>query len=357
MRMAASELVLADLHKVYGSSVAVAHLSLTIKAGELVALLGPSGCGKTTTLRMIAGLVSPTGGEISIDGKPVTQVPVHRRNIGMVFQNYALFPHLTVGENVAFGLEMRNIRRSDMRRRVEEALALVQLSELGTRMPAQLSGGQQQRVALARALVIEPSVLLLDEPLGALDKSLREDMQAELRALQKRLMVTTVMVTHDQDEAMTLADRVAIMRDGRLEQVGSPVEIYQSPRSRFVAGFVGTTNIFEGCVERVEEGHAVIVVENGTRLTVAHPCGVGEKISVCVRPEMIALTSAPDADAPNAVNAVVERTIYRGATVQYGLRLDGGFQLQVSVQGGGDRLSPGDRVGAAWASEHNHVVV
>ncbi len=229
---------------------------MAIEPGSLVALLGPSGCGKTTTLRMIAGLLDPSAGEILLDDRPITRLPAYRRNIGMLFQNYALFPHMNVAENVGFGLEARGVGRDARAARTAAALRLVQLGDYGARLPAQLSGGQQQRVALARALVIQPALLLLDEPLGALDKSLRQSMQVELRALQRRLGITTVMVTHDQDEALTMADRIAIMRDGQLEQTGAPAEIYQRPASRFVASFLGAANFFRGRVDRVGEGSA-----------------------------------------------------------------------------------------------------
>ena len=234
----------------------------------MVALLGPSGCGKTTTLRMVAGLIEPSAGEIFLDDRPISRLPAHRRNIGMLFQNYALFPHMNVADNVAFGLEARGIARDARAARVAAALQLVQLGDYGMRMPAQLSGGQQQRVALARALVIQPTLLLLDEPLGALDKSLRQEMQVELRGLQRRLGITTVMVTHDQDEALTMADRIAIMRDGQLEQTGSPAEVYQRPASRFVASFLGAANFFHGRVDRVAEGSARIAADGGAMLTV-----------------------------------------------------------------------------------------
>src|SRR5712672_2742802 len=264
----AASVRLKELTKLFGSTRAVDRVSLTIEPGSMVALLGPSGCGKTTTLRMIAGLAEPSAGEIFLDERSITRVPVHRRNIGMLFQNYALFPHMTVAENIAFGLETRGIKRAAAAERVAEALQLVQLPEYGDRMPAQLSGGQQQRVGLARALVVEPALLLLDEPLGALDKALRQSMQVELRALQQRLGVTTVMVTHDQDEALTMADKIVVMRDGKLEQVGSATEIYQRPVSKFVANFIGASNMFSGHVEARQGGGAIIGVSAGLRLLV-----------------------------------------------------------------------------------------
>ena len=276
-----------ELSKHYGAQPAVDALSLTIEPGSMLALLGPSGCGKTTCLRMIAGLVQPSSGEIFIDGKRITGTPVHRRNIGMLFQNYALFPHMTVAENVAFGLEARRRPRAETATRVAGALELVQLDGYADRMPSQLSGGQQQRVALARCLVVEPSLLLLDEPLGALDKSLRESMQVELRALQQRLGITTIMVTHDQDEALTLADRVAIMRAGRLEQLGSPAEVYQTPATRFVAGFIGVSNFFRGRVDYRDGQMGYVTTESGLVLTIAD-CPPGrDVVTVALRPEAI----------------------------------------------------------------------
>src|ERR1700736_5292479 len=228
-----------------GIKRAVDGVELSIDAGEFFALLGPSGCGKTTTLRMIAGFETPDEGRIHVGGADVTDVPVHRRNLGMVFQSYALFPHRTVAENVAFGLRMRDVPKPDIERRVEAALALVALTGLEERKPGQLSGGQQQRVALARALVVEPPVLLCDEPLGALDRKLRQQMQFELKELQKRLGVTLVFVTHDQEEALAMSDRIAVMNRGRVEQVGAPTEIYERPRTRFVADFIGEINLLD----------------------------------------------------------------------------------------------------------------
>ena len=228
-----------NVAKRYGTTLAVSDVSFGVEEGHVLSLLGPSGCGKTTVMRMIAGLIAPSGGSIAIKGKPVNQIPVHKRNVGMLFQNYALFPHLDVARNIAFGLEMRGLAKADAVRKAETALAMVRLDGFGARYPHQLSGGQQQRVALARALVIEPAVLLLDEPFGALDKKLRENMQIEMRQLQRRLGITTLMVTHDQDEALALADRVAIMNEGRIEQVGKPAELLDRPSSPFVREFLG----------------------------------------------------------------------------------------------------------------------
>jgi putative spermidine/putrescine transport system ATP-binding protein len=348
-----------ELSKRYGTQLAVDALSLTIEPGSMLALLGPSGCGKTTCLRMIAGLVQPSGGEIFIDGKRITGTPVHKRNIGMLFQNYALFPHMTVAENVAFGLEARRLPKAETSMRVIGALRLVQLDGYADRVPAQLSGGQQQRVALARCLVVEPSLLLLDEPLGALDKSLRESMQVELRGLQQRLGITTIMVTHDQDEALTLADQIAIMRGGRLEQLGSPAEVYQAPASRFVAGFIGVSNFFRGRVERRDGRTGYVTTSNtGPALTIDDCPSERDDVTIAIRPESIIIEQAPAVAGVNSVLATVEQVVYRGFVSHTYLRLDNGEPLIVFHSGSGMAAShgPGTRVLARWAGESNRVV-
>jgi spermidine/putrescine ABC transporter ATP-binding subunit len=364
-----ADLALSGLTKTYGSTIAVDGVTLRVGTGEMVALLGPSGCGKTTTLRMIAGLVEPSDGDILIGGSPVTHVPVHKRNIGMLFQNYALFPHLNVAQNVAFGLEMRRVGKADAARRVAEALALVQLGRLADRLPQSLSGGQQQRVALARALVIEPSVLLLDEPLGALDKGLRETMQMELRLLQQRLGITAVIVTHDQEEALTMADRIVIMRAGRLEQVGTPQEIYDRPASRFAAGFIGAANFLHGRIDGQIDGSTVVVLADGAKLTVPNyenetiQAGSRGSVIVTIRPEAISVQPLPAqgvADA-NRVPATVDQVIYRGSLTHLHLRLDDGTRLLAyhkdrAVAPACAELAPGDRVLAMWAKASNHIV-
>src|SRR5580704_1837462 len=280
---------LAGLTKIFAGTRAVDRVSLRVEPGSMVALLGPSGCGKTTTLRMIAGLVEPNAGEIFLDDRPIGGVPVHRRNIGMLFQNFALFPHMNVAQNIAFGLETRKTARAAIGERVTEALQLVQLRGYEERMPSQLSGGQQQRVALARAIVVEPALLLLDEPLGALDKSLRQSMQVELRALQRRLGITTVMVTHDQDEALTMSDRIVIMRDGQIEQIGRPEEVYQRPDTRFTASFLGASNFFRGRVTGKANGALTVAVPNGPTLSIRTSREVGREVTVALRPEAIAV--------------------------------------------------------------------
>jgi putative spermidine/putrescine transport system ATP-binding protein len=303
-----------------------------------------------------------------IGGRSITGVPVHRRNIGMLFQNYALFPHMNVGQNVAFGLQMRGVNRAEAAVRVREALQLVRLDHLADRLPHALSGGQQQRVALARALVIEPSVLLLDEPLGALDKSLRESMQVELRQLQQRLGITTVIVTHDQEEALTLADRIVIMRAGRLEQIGTPQEIYSRPMSRFVAGFIGASNFLRGHVAGHDGGTTLVALNGGVRLTVPAPAHAAAnrpagEVMVALRPEAISVQPfAGEGDAaPNCAPATIEQIIYRGSLTHLYLRLNDGEPLLAFHQNrAGERapaeLAPGGRVMARWTEENNHLV-
>jgi putative spermidine/putrescine transport system ATP-binding protein/spermidine/putrescine transport system ATP-binding protein len=362
--MQSAEVRLEGLSKHYHRTVAVDGVTLAIEPGSMLALLGPSGCGKTTCLRMIAGLVQPSAGEIYVNGKGITSVPVHRRNIGMLFQNYALFPHLTVAENVAFGLEMRGIKKKGAARRVADALALVQLAGFGERFPAQLSGGQQQRVALARALVIEPAMLLLDEPLGALDKGLRESMQVELKALQRRLGITTVMVTHDQDEALTMADRIVVMRSGRLEQIGTASEIYRKPASRFVASFIGVSNFFTGTVDRRDNLHARVATSAGVSLLIPELDAEITDVTVTLRPETVRVDRLDSAsvvpDAANSVVTEIEQVIYRGFVSHYYLRLPNGERLiafeQNQMNGHAVTHAVGDRVRASWDASSIHVL-
>ncbi|SSW66486.1 ABC transporter ATP-binding protein [Achromobacter agilis] len=285
-------LVLNGLSKRYGDTAAVQDLSLSVNRGEFISLLGPSGCGKTTTLQMIAGFVEPSGGSIVLDGKDVSKVPANKRGLGMVFQNYALFPHMTAAENVSFGLEMQRVRKDERQARVADALKLVGLAHLADRHPARMSGGQQQRVALARALVIRPSVLLLDEPLSNLDAKLREEMQLELRSIQRTVGTTTILVTHDQSEALALSDRIVVMNQGRVEQVAEPFQAYEGPASQFVGGFLGKANVF---TPRAEQYGG----ETRARIGEAHVSMDGAPVpqgAVIVRPEKI-LFSEPAACA------------------------------------------------------------
>jgi putative spermidine/putrescine transport system ATP-binding protein len=351
-----------NVAKRYGASLAVSDVSFGVEQGHVLSLLGPSGCGKTTVMRMIAGLIAPSAGSIAIKGKPVNQIPVHKRNVGMLFQNYALFPHLDVAHNIAFGLEMRKVPKAEALRKAQAALATVRLEAFGTRYPHQLSGGQQQRVALARALVIEPSVLLLDEPFGALDKKLRENMQIEMRQLQRRLGITTLMVTHDQDEALTLSDRIAVMYAGRIEQLGTPTEIYERPVSRFVAGFIGTSNFFTGRVSGRVNGGYTVECADGVKLGFNGMPPAEPNVTVALRPEGIQLSPASDTDiAPNKMRTTIEQIVYRGLSTHYYLRRPDNEPLIVVRQNdsGADvfaGLEPGSAVLASWAAERNLIV-
>ena len=298
---------LRDVHKYYGDYHALRGISADIRAGEFFSLLGPSGCGKTTLLRSIAGFEDLSSGSLHIDGADMEEVPANQRPTNMVFQSYAIFPHLSVAENVAFGLKTRKVDKAGIDRRVRDALDLVELGRFADRYPRQLSGGQQQRVALARAVVFEPDVLLLDEPLSALDKMLREQMQVEIRRLQRRLAMTTIFVTHDQEEALTMSDRVAVMQDGRIRQAGTPKEIYNHPRTEFVATFLGASNIVTATV-RGHDGDTTAVEFAGRTLTVARLAAEpGATVKFALRPEKIVLRK----DAP--VQATVREAIYRGA--------------------------------------------
>ena len=350
-----------NVAKRFGTSLAVSDVSFCVEEGHMLSLLGPSGCGKTTVMRMIAGLIAPSAGTIAIKGKPVNEIPVHKRNVGMLFQNYALFPHLTVARNIAFGLEMRGQAKQEALRRAQEALAMVRLDAFGERYPHQLSGGQQQRVALARALVIEPAVLLLDEPFGALDKKLRENMQIEMRQLQQRLGITTLMVTHDQDEALTLSDRIAVMYAGKIEQFGTPTEIYERPVSRFGANFIGTSNFFRGRVTGRHGGGFMVESKDGVKLGVNGIPPAETDVTVALRPEGIQLSSMIG-DAPtNGLRSTIDQIVYRGLNTHYHLRRPDGEPLIVIRQNaaGADAvagLEPGSSVIASWAAERNLVV-
>jgi spermidine/putrescine transport system ATP-binding protein len=350
-----------DVCKDIGAQRILERVSFAVQPGEFFALLGPSGCGKTTTLRLIAGFDAPTAGAIRIGGRSMQGVPPYRRDVNTVFQNYALFPHLTVFENVAFGLEMQRLARPAIAARVAEALELVQLRGLERRYPHQLSGGQQQRVALARAIVRQPSVLLLDEPLGSLDRKLRQAMQLELKRLQRRLGMAFIYVTHDQEEALTLADRVAVMHGGRILQVGSPEEIYEAPASAVVAEFIGETNFLRGrVVAQQADGVCVQVEQLSFRASAG---GVARwradaAVTVALRPEKIRLHAVPSPELDNALPAVVEEALYLGAETRYVLRLAGDHRL-VHRQPNADgqpRFAPGTRVFACFAARHAQIV-
>jgi spermidine/putrescine ABC transporter ATP-binding subunit len=346
--MKGAEVRLEGVVKTFGAVRAVDGVTLTVRAGEFLTLLGPSGSGKTTTLACVAGFAVPTEGEIFIQGQPVTFAPPFKRNVGMVFQHYALFPHMSVSDNLAFPLRMRRRPAAEIRERVAWALALVQLDGFGARAPRQLSGGQQQRVALARALVFEPPVLLMDEPLGALDKKLRAEMQLELKHLHARLGVTVIYVTHDQEEALTLSDRVAVMNRGRLEQLGTPLELYESPRTRFVAEFVGESNVLEGTAVTAAGGTLVLLTRRGLRLPLRTGATAGETLTLLVRPEKIALASDGDA----LVEGEIAEAIYLGDATRYVVRA-GDETLVVKQQNlaAGAALKVGARVGLRWEPE------
>ena len=330
--------------------VAVDDVSLTIQEGEFFSLLGPSGCGKTTTLRLIAGFEEATEGTVYIRGRDVTRVPPHKRDTGMVFQNYALFPHRTIFENVAFGLRMRRLPKEEIKKKVNEALRLVEMEGLGDRRPSQLSGGQQQRVALARAVVIEPAVLLCDEPLGALDKKLRQQMQFELKNLQKKIGVTLVYVTHDQEEALTMSDRIAVMHLGRVVQIGSPLDIYNHPETKFVSNFIGDSNLFEGTVERVEKERAHVITSDQIHLvTRSHGTSTGDRITVAVRPEKAKLL-IKDETAENSFKGSIESANFMGVSIMYRIALPSGRLLFLMEPNDGSKpiFSPGQEARVGW---------
>jgi spermidine/putrescine transport system ATP-binding protein len=343
---------------------AVEHVDLRIAEGEFFSLLGPSGCGKTTTLRMIAGFEEPSSGRILLHGRDMVGVPPYRRDVNMVFQQYALFPHMDVFENVAFGLRRKKVGKDEIRRRVGEALALVELEGRERRKPRQLSGGQQQRVALARALVNRPRALLLDEPLGALDLKLRQAMQLELKRIQREVGITFVYVTHDQEEALTMSDRLVVMNAGRIEQLGSPRELYEHPATRFVANFIGTSNILGGRLERRGDGWALAGFGPDERVLVADPgpAGPGQEVEVAVRPEKIAVRAADDPPPADrcALRVKITEVVYLGTSTQYRTVTDGGQAVAVYRQNAS--ATPGADVGTGqvgwleWPPEHSYVL-
>jgi putative spermidine/putrescine transport system ATP-binding protein len=325
--MARTVVELIEVSKRYGAVVALDALDLAVYEGELLSLLGPSGCGKTTTLNVIAGFAAPDAGRVLVDGDDVTGEPAWRRGLGVVFQSYALFPHMSVADNVAFGLRERGVGRAELAERVRQALALVRLHGVATQRPHQLSGGMQQRVALARALVIRPRVLLLDEPLAALDRKLREEMRAELRDIQRSVGITTVFVTHDQHEALGLSDRIAVMSAGRIEQLGTPREVYERPATRFVADFVGASSVLEA---RAVDGETVDLGA-GLRLRVAlrEAPAPGRALRLLVRPERVELGGA----GPNALTARVASVMYLGDHCEVRLELPGGHRVLATLRG------------------------
>jgi spermidine/putrescine transport system ATP-binding protein len=357
--MAGGRVELISLTKRF-TEIAVDSIDLAIASGEFFSLLGPSGCGKTTTLRLIAGFEQPTAGRILLDDVDVSGVPPHKRNVNTVFQSYALFPFLTVFDNVAFGLRTRRLDKAELTNRVNEALDLVKLGAFAKRRPGQLSGGQQQRVALARALVLKPSVLLLDEPLGALDAKLRRSLKVELKALQEQVGITFLYVTHDQEEALTMSDRLAVMRDGRIVQIGRPHEVYEEPADTYVADFLGVSNLME--VDIVSRGPDSCTVKLGESvLRVDHGGdGVPDRAHAVIRPERVRVEEF-GTDGPNRIPAMVERLVYLGSSTQVFLRLAPGTELQALLQNDGDQgqlaqLSQGTPVHAYLAPDAMRVL-
>jgi putative spermidine/putrescine transport system ATP-binding protein len=349
-------LELVAVSKMFGPVMAVDGVSLAVASGEFLTLLGPSGSGKTTTLMMIAGFESPTAGEILLGGRRLTHVPPYRRNLGMVFQHYALFPHMTVHDNVAFPLRTRGVTRVETTRRVDEAMERVRLPGYGARFPTQLSGGQQQRVALARALVYGPPVLLMDEPLGALDKKLREQMQLEIKHLQRELRLTVIYVTHDQEEALTMSDRIAVMRQGRIVQLGPPEDLYERPADEFVADFIGDSNFLAVTVMAIEGGVARARTDAGLEITLrAGDAGaVGTRLTLAIRPERVRLAPAgarPRASgAPSSWEGLIEEVVYVGAMRKYQVRFAG--EVLVARQQAGSDVAyfpEGERVEVGWS--------
>ncbi len=358
--MSVGQIILSSVTKKFGDTVAVDDVSLQIEGGEFFSLLGPSGCGKTTTLRIIGGFVHPTAGEVFINGELMEETPPYRRPVNTVFQNYALFPHKTVAQNIAFGLQMKKMPKAEISDAIERSLDLIQLPGYGERKPNELSGGERQRVALARALINEPTILLLDEPLSALDLKLRKQMQLELKALQRKIGITFVYVTHDQGEALALSDRIAVMNEGRILQVGTPSEIYDSPQNCFVADFIGTSNFFEGTLISTD-GEFVEVVSDtdpSFKLVCPHSEGmpIDTPVTVMIRPERIDISAEPNPDVPNCLRGVIQDESYLGTTVQYTVQTDYPTPLIVHQQNTGvkeiHRFRQDDKVYLQWSPEN-----
>jgi putative spermidine/putrescine transport system ATP-binding protein len=343
--------------KRYATALAVDDVSFNVAQGEFVSLLGPSGCGKTTTLRMIAGFIEPSGGVIRVHGRDVTHLPPEKRNLGFVFQNYALWPHMTVAENIAFGLKLRGKSRSLIRDKVAESLSLIGLSGYEDRLPRQLSGGQQQRVALGRALALEPQVLLMDEPLSNLDRALRVTMRRELKELQARMKMTTLYVTHDQEEALSMSNRVVIMSKGRVEQIAAPYELYENPATSFVADFVGITNFLEGSATSTGNGSVGVKLASGQvlRALAKAPVAQGSAVRALIRPERVTLSTTL-IGGDNVLTGQVMLSEYFGALLRYSVRLDSGDILRSEVHNFEGFIENGSRVWICALPEHLRVI-
>ena len=354
--MTIGQITLTSITKRFGDTVAVDDVSLQIEGGAFFSLLGPSGCGKTTTLRIIGGFVYPTTGDVHINGEIMAEAPPYRRPVNTVFQNYALFPHKTVAQNIAFGLQMKKVPKAEISDAVERSLDLIQLPGYGERKPSELSGGERQRVALARALINEPTILLLDEPLSALDLKLRKQMQLELKALQRKVGITFVYVTHDQGEALALSDRIAVMNDGKILQVGTPSEIYDSPQNRFVADFIGTSNFLEGTL--ISEKAVVLKTELPLKIvcTPNSALPLNTPVTVAIRPERFNLRTTPASDAANSLRGVIQDESYLGTTLQYTVQTDYPTPLITHQQNTGaretHRFQRGDTVYLQWTPEN-----
>ena len=341
-------LKLVGIKKSFDDVVVLRGVDLSIGRGEFVTLLGSSGCGKTTLLRIIGGLETPDSGRVILSGEDVTDLAPNRRNVNTVFQNYALFPHMNVAQNVGYGLRLRRMDKKQIEKKVSEALELVQLSGYEKRMPTELSGGQRQRVAIARAVVVEPSVLLLDEPLGALDLQLRRQMQIELKRLQKRLGITFIYITHDQEEALNMSDRIAVMHGGYFEQIGTPAEVYDRPETAYVASFVGTANILNGKIRETDGNALTVDFEGGTGRACTRegiPSAIGDEICLAVRSEQIELG---EPDTPFTIGATVKEKSFAGGMLRIAVEMPDGSELVASRHGIDSALAPGQRVGVGW---------
>jgi putative spermidine/putrescine transport system ATP-binding protein len=334
-----------------GEILVVKDLNVDVPQGEFLTLLGPSGSGKTTTLMMLAGFETPTSGEIYLEGEPISSIPPYKRGIGMVFQNYALFPHMTVSENLSFPLEVRKLSKSDTEEKVKKALSMVELDAFGSRMPMQLSGGQQQRVALARALVFEPRLVLMDEPLGALDKKLREQMQYEIKHIHERIGITVVYVTHDQSEALTMSNRIAVFNDGKIQQISTPDVLYEKPDNAFVAQFIGENNQIKGKVKSINGTNCVIETENGEDIVSlkVNVSSVGENSTISLRPERVAINTS-EGEFENKFEAQVKELIYLGDHIRTRVEVCGNDQFIVKVPNSykGSNLEEGTKVKLSW---------